>query len=108
MRRALVVLAVAAAGALAVRACAGPRPSVTASWLEPRPGGYVAVAAVHNAGGDGEIQVSFRLRDRVTGRTVPVQATAQVRHGEEIQVRAFVPAPLADWSIEAASEYPPR
>lgn len=108
MRRALVILLLAAAGALAVRACAGPQPSVTASWLEPRPGGYVAVAAVRNAGGDGEVQVSFRLRDRATGRTVPVQGTAQVRRGEEVQVRAYVPAPPGDWRLEAESEYPPR
>jgi hypothetical protein len=108
VRRALGTLLLAAAGFLAVRACAGPRPSVTEAWLEPRADGYVAVAAVRNAGGDGEILVTFRLRDRTTGRTVPAGATAQVRRGEEIQVRAFVPAPQGDWSLEAESEYPPR
>ncbi len=108
MARALAILLLAAAGALAVRACAGPRPSVAGTWLEPSAGGYVAVAAVRNAGGDGEIQVSFRLRDGATGRIVPAHGTAQVRRGEEVQVRAFVPAPQGSWSLEAEAEYPPH
>jgi hypothetical protein len=108
VRRALVILAVAGAGALAVRACAGPRPSVESSWLEPRPGGYVAAATVRNGGGEGEIQVSFRLRDLDSGRTVQFSETAQVRRGEEVEVRAFVQAPPGRWTLEAESEYPPR
>ncbi len=108
MRRALVILALVVAGAAAVRACAGPRPSVAASWLESGPSGYVATARIRNAGGDGEIQVNFRLRERATGRTVPAQGTAEVHRGEEVEVRVPVPAPPGDWSLEAQSEYPPR
>ncbi|WP_242337313.1 MULTISPECIES: hypothetical protein [Anaeromyxobacter] len=108
MKRALALVVAAVAGALAVRACAGPRPSVAATWLEQRSDGWIAAARIRNAGGDGEIQVTFRLRDRVTGRTIPAEGTAQVRRGEEVEVRAAVPAPPGDWSVEAESEYPPQ
>jgi hypothetical protein len=108
VKRVLTILLVAAAFALAVRACAGPRPRVAASWLEQAPGGWVAAARVRNAGGEGEIQVTFRLRDRATGRSIPAEATAHVQDGEEVEVRVWVPAPPGSWSLEAESEYPPR
>ena len=91
-----------------MRACAGPRPSVEASWLEAGPGGYVAAATVRNGGGEGEIQVSFRLRDLDSGRTIQASETAQLRRGEEVEVRAFVHAPPGRWTLEAESEHPPR
>jgi hypothetical protein len=104
----LAVALPVAAAVLFVALCSGPKPSVEGASLAAVPGGYRVTAAVENRGGEGEIQVTFRLRDRRTGRTLPAEAEAPVRRGERVQVSALVPAPPGDYAVEAEAEYPPR
>lgn len=110
MRRALALaLALLALSAVAyVRGCAGPRPRVLAAALDPGPAGLVPRATVRNDGGAGQVEVRFRIRDRVTGRVVAEEADAELEGGEQLEVRGPSPLPPGEYEITAEAEYPPR
>ena len=91
-----------------LRGCAGPRPKVLAVALERTPAGLVPRATVQNEGGEGQVEVRFRLRDRATGRVVGAEADAELERGERLDVRGPSPLPPGEYEIEAEAEYPPR
>ncbi len=111
MRRALAgVVVLFVAGALAagyLRACTGPRPVVVATRADWLLVGVRAVATVRNDGGEGQVEVLFRIIDR-QGRTYTREESAQIRRGEELEVSTFVGAPEGDYRVEAEAEFPPR
>jgi hypothetical protein len=106
---ALAALPFALAALLFVRGCSGPEPVVTATASARDGAGVVASATVRNDGGEGEVQVTFRLRDRASGRVVAGEAIAQLRSGEAAELTARIPtAPPGEFDLEAEAEYPPR
>ncbi|HYD40845.1 MAG TPA: hypothetical protein VEB43_08440 [Anaeromyxobacter sp.] len=110
-RRVLAVaLSLAALAALSggyLRSCTGPRPVVGASWAEPLEGGMRAVATIQNGGGEGDVQVTFRLTD-AQGRTFTREESAQLEKGKPAEVSTWIPAPAGPYQLEVEAEYPPR
>lgn len=107
-RWAASLAAVAALAGGYLHACAGPRPEVERTWAEPLAGGVRAVASVRNRGGEGQIEVTFRLVDRRTGRVYAREESAPVRRGGPTEIATWVAAPPGDYQIEAEAQYPPR
>jgi len=103
----LVLGAIAALSAGYLRACTGPRPAVGASWTEPLEDGMRAVATIRNEGGEGDVQVTFRLTD-AQGRTFTREESAQVRQGEAAEVSTWIAAPAGQYRLEVEAEFPPR
>ena len=98
--------------ALWVGQCSGPRAAVDGlpTVLAPEQPGqpYRVVAAIRNTGpGHGEVQVTFRLRDRATGQTYQHIDRAQLEPGSLIQVVAEIPALPGDYEPSVQVDYPP-
>ncbi len=95
-------------GAGYLRACTGPRPEVVSAWIEPLAGGVRAVASVRNDGGEGQVQVDFRVVDARSGRTYARQESSPVERGERTEISTWIAAPPGEYRVEAKAEYPPR
>jgi len=101
--RALTVLA---AAALCASGC-GPRPRVERAVARAAGGRELVDVLVRNAGGEGEVSVTVRLRERGGGaefvreQGVPLQA-----HGSAWTAVA-VDAPAGDYEVSAEARYPP-
>ena len=102
----------AAAAALWVVNCSGPRPVVTDVQLhEPDRDGapYRVEAIVRNAGGGrGQVTVNVRLRERASGRTIQTGKQVVLEARESALVLAELPAPRGNYAPEVEAEYPPR
>lgn len=101
-------LALALAGLGYARGCAGPRPEVVGASLVATPGGLVPHATIRNRGGEGEVDVRFRVVDLDRGGALAAQARARLRRGETVDVGAegaLVPA--GRYAVSAETSYPP-
>jgi hypothetical protein len=81
---------------------------VVGARAEPLAGGIRAVATVQNRGGEGEIEVIFRLVDPRTGRVYVGEESSPVRGGALTEVSKWIAAPAAEYRVEVEAEYPPR
>jgi len=90
-----------------LRACTGPRPIVGEAWIEPLAGGMRAVATIRNGGGEGDVQVTFRLTD-ARGRIFTREESSQLRPHEAAEVSTWIAAPAGEYRLEVEAEYPPR
>ena len=91
-------------------ACSGPRATATDTRVRPsaRSGFYRVETRVENAGGAGQVDVTFRLQNRTNGRIVTqAQSVELERHGHA-DVALEIAAPPGDYAVEARVEYPPR
>lgn len=102
----LALLAALAGGYL--RACTGPRPEVVSAWIEPLAGGIRAVASVRNPGGEGQVEVTFRITDAHGGRVFAREESSPVRRGESTEISTWIAAPPGEYRVEAEAEYPAR
>jgi hypothetical protein len=104
-------IAVLALCTLWVVNCSGPRPTVTHALLIPprtTAGLYEAQALVHNDGpGHGQVDVTFRLRNTVTGQTVQTESRVDLQSGETSRVIVRIPAPPGSYTLDVAASYPP-
>ena len=107
----LLVLAAASAGLWVVN-CSGPRPAVAAVRLvEPGADGapYRVEAAIHNRGrGHGQVAVTVRLRDAVSGQAYQKEESLVLGAGETAAVVAEIQAPPGRYVPQVTAEYPPR
>lgn len=92
--------------------CSGPQPHVVGAPLlrPPAQAGqpYQVEAVVANPGpGQGQVQVTFRLRDRVTGLAYQSQEQADLESGEQVRVVTDISAPEGDYQPEVDVRYPP-
>jgi hypothetical protein len=103
----------AAALAISVAACRGPKPIVMSRELRPpeaEGAPYRAVVVIRNqGGGEGEIAMIVRLRSRASGQTAAArEETVDLAPHETqevtIELRPTAPAPY-DLAVEA--RYPP-
>lgn len=108
---AFAVLAVLVLCTLWVVNCSGPRPIVKHMQLiAPRTqgGAYQAQALIYNDGpGHGEVNVTFRLRNIVSGQTVEATSKVALQSGETSLVSAALPAPSGSYALEVDARYPP-
>ena len=106
IRSLLLLLAFAlACGVLWVRGCSGPRPLL----LSARMRGPVAEAIVRNeGGGEGQIQVDFRVRPKGAGATILRSEKATLRPHETARVETRFEGARGDEQVEAEVDYPPR
>jgi hypothetical protein len=104
-------IAVLALCTLWVLNCSGPRPTVTQALLIPprtKAGPYEAQALVYNDGpGPGQVDVTFRLRNTVTGQTVQTDSKVVLQSGETSRVIVSIPAPPGSYTLDVAASYPP-
>ena len=107
MRRALL-LALALpvfAGAAFVRGCSGPQPKLVSARMR----GQVAEALVRNAGGgEGEIQVDFRVRPKAGGPPLLRSEKASLRPHETARVESRFDGARGDEQLEVELDYPAR
>jgi hypothetical protein len=113
MARALLPLfAALAAAVLWVSNCSGPRPSVldvqvTEPEMPDQP--YRVEATVQNTGsGQGQANVTFRLRDTATGQSFQDERQVQLDARETAHVVAEIQAPTGSYEPEVEVEYPAR
>jgi hypothetical protein len=95
-----------------VSQCSGPRPVVDSApvVLPPEQPGqpYRVDVAIRNAGpGHGEVQVTFSLRERTTGKTYQRIDHAQLESGDLTHVAVEIPAPQGDYEPAVQVDYPP-
>lgn len=104
----VVLLGVAALWAVN---CSGPRASASDLSVQPPTSAntaYQMSAAIHNAGpGHGQVQVTFRLRDKRGGQTYEQMQTVALDAGETSVVSAQITAPPGDYTPEVDVAYPP-
>ena len=107
-----LVAAIAIALALWVAQCSGPQAEVVSVELvEPAREGapYQVHATLWNAGpGHGEVNVTARLRERASGRTVQQERKAHLQEKETTLVVVEIPAPRGSYTPEVEVEYPPQ
>jgi hypothetical protein len=107
----LVVLAVGV-GLAWVRSCSGPDPVVESTRLiEPSAEGapYRVEAVVRNRGpGEGQAELTVRLRDRESGRTVEDDKKLQLERGETTLAVVEIKAPRGSYDPQVEASYPPR
>jgi hypothetical protein len=91
--------------------CSGPRPTVTHALLIPprtTAGPYEAQALVSNDGhGHGQVDVTFRLRNTLTGQTMQTDSKVVLQSGETSRVIVSIPAPPGSYTLGVAASYPP-
>lgn len=99
--------AAAALLALAV-ACTGPRVRVldAAAAPSPQPGHMRVTATVVNSGGEGDVKITARLRDRSTGRVVSVARSMSLRAHDTQHVVIDAAAPPGDYAPEVSAAFP--
>jgi hypothetical protein len=99
-------------GVLWVAQCSGPQAEVVSVELvEPARKGapYQVHAMLRNEGpGHGEVNVTARLRERASGRTVQQERKAHLREKETTLVVVEVPAPRGSYTPEVEVDYPPQ
>lgn len=106
LRAALLALAMAAA------ACRGPSPRVTDVRLvtpteEDAP--YRIDAEVENRGGQGQVEVTLRLRDRRSGAQYQRDEHLELGPGERARIAVEIHAPHGgDYEAEVQAKYPPE
>jgi hypothetical protein len=72
------------------------------------PGRVRVEARLVNAGrGQGQVEVTVRLRDRRTGRVVEDERHVELRGHESVRLVADVEAPPGDYHADVEAEYPP-
>jgi hypothetical protein len=92
-------------------ACPGPRPSVERVSVEHRPqeGLYRLSVTVRNGGrGEGQAEVTARLRDRESGRLFQKDDHVALGPRQQVMVTIDIEAPPGDYEPFARAEYPPR
>jgi hypothetical protein len=90
-------------------ACAGPRIRVAGAAAEPspQPGCTRVIATLVNAsGGEGDVKVTARVRDRASGRAFSFTRSVSVRGHDTIDVVIDVPAPPGDYTPEVSAGFP--
>ena len=92
--------------ALLLAAC-GPRPHVARVSLETRGGKTVVLVEVGNRGGEGEVAVSARLRERRGGRVFAREQGLPMRPGKDATAAISFDVPPGDYEPEADVQYPP-
>ncbi|HEY1293072.1 MAG TPA: hypothetical protein VGJ60_08340 [Chloroflexota bacterium] len=107
------LLGVAIIVGLWVTHCSGPQAQVvgTPSLRAPAQPGqpYRIEAVVANPGpGQGQVQVTFRLRDLATGLAYQSQEQADLEPGEQVRVVTDIAAPDGNYQPEVEVRYPPR
>jgi hypothetical protein len=105
-------LGVAIVVGLWVTHCSGPQPQVIGSpslRAPAQPGQpYRVEAIIANPGpGQGQVQVTFRLRDAVTGLAYQSQEQADLEPGEQVRVVTEIAAPDGNYQPEVEVRYPP-
>jgi hypothetical protein len=107
-----VLVLVVALTALWAMNCSGPRPRVAEVRVsEPSGDGapYRIAADIQNTGsGHGQVAITFRLRERGSGRTIEADRKAQLEAGETTTIIAEIAAPRGDYEPEVEVDYPPR
>jgi hypothetical protein len=58
--------------------------------------------------GDGDVQVTVRLRDAGSGRTLQQEQRIGLTRDQTALVVAEIPAPAATYQAEVEASYPPR
>jgi hypothetical protein len=106
------LLGVAIVIGLWVTRCSGPQPQVVGAPLlrPPAQAGqpYQVEAVVANPGpGQGQVEVIFRLRDRVTGLAYQTQEPADLESGEQLRITTDISAPDGNYEPEVEVRYPP-
>jgi hypothetical protein len=100
--------------ALGMAACYGPRPMVVRQELRPpsTPGGaYTLVVTLANQnGGEGQADVTARLRSKATGATVAQQdQTVTLQPHETVQLTFSLQADTpGDYDATVEAQYPPE
>jgi hypothetical protein len=108
----LSLLGVAIVIGLWVTHCSGPQPHVVGAPLLRAPSqagqAYRIEAVVANSGpGQGQVQVTFRLRDTSTGLAYENQEQADLEPGEQVRVVSEIAAPDGSYEPEVEVRYPP-
>lgn len=107
-----VVFMAVVVGFLWVRNCSGPDPVVTGVRLvEPHAEAtpYRVEATVRNRrDGEGQAQITVRLRDQSSGRTVQEQKNVNFASKETTLVVVDVDAPAGSYKPEVDASYPPQ
>jgi len=107
MTRALILLLAISVGAgvLFVRGCSGAVPELVSARMR----GTVVEAVVRNrGGGEGAIQVDFRLRPRAGGAPLLHSEKATLRPHETVRIEARVDGARGDEQVDVELDYPPR
>jgi hypothetical protein len=107
MTRALLLLIGVAigAGVAFARGCSGPRPELVSARMR----GSVVEAVIRNGGGgEGQVQVDFRLRPRTGGAPLLHSEKATLRPHETARIEANVAGARGDEQVEVELDYPPR
>lgn len=106
IRPLLVLLALAVvATAGFVRGCTGPTPQLVSARMR----GQIAEAVVRNGGGgEGEIQVDFRVRPKTGGAPLLHSEKATLRPRETVRVEARIEGARGDEQVEVELDYPAR
>lgn len=95
--------------ALLLAACLGPRPEVGDVHLAHSERGYrVDVEVKNRAHGEGQAELTVRLRDRRTGATLQKSEKIDLQGLEQTHVIVDVDGPPADYAVEATVRFPPR
>jgi hypothetical protein len=61
-----------------------------------------------NAGSAGQVEVTFRLRNKANGRIVTQGQSVELERHDRADVALEIAAPPGDYAVEARVEYPPR
>lgn len=92
--------------------CSGPSPTVeSVRLIEPAgpEAPYRVEAVIRNAGrGHGQVEVTFRLRDRAGDRSVEDDRKATLEPEETVLISTEIRAPIARYEPEVEVQYPPR
>ena len=92
--------------------CEGPRPAIRNVRLEREGAGWrVGTELVNEGHGDGQVEVTFRLRELATGRTWQAERRVALAPHERVEVSEPVDAPEAAdgrYAAEVEAKYPPR
>ena len=101
---------IAAAMFAVVAACSGPRATATATKLRPsaRAGYYRVDTRLVNTGGRGQVELTVRLRNKATARIVTQTQSVDLERRDHTDVTLEIPAPPADYEVEARVDYPPQ
>jgi hypothetical protein len=95
--------------AIALAACAGPRPEIDASTVAvapDRPGVQrVTIDLANRSGGHGEVELQITLRG-ASGGCIRASQQVELDAHEQLRIYVDVPAPPESYTVDVRSEYP--
>jgi hypothetical protein len=91
---------------LLLAAACGPRPKVVRVEVRREAGRVVALVEVENKGGEGEVSVVVRLRERASGRLLAKEESFPVERRKSFTAAIPIEAPPGDYEASAEADYP--